>query len=124
MKAFVLYVLFAALVFAACAALLSACATPPASPAPWAETPQALRLIFPDSEYIAQRGRGKTLAAAEADAAAQIARYISSQVNTTQSYRMTSTEINGQGSEKLETINNPIPEGTGYVVLIRYCSRV
>lgn len=98
MKTFVWHVPLAALVFAACA-------TPPDAPAPWAQTPQALRQIFPDSEYIAQRGRGKTPQAAEADAAAQIARYITSQVNTTQGYRIFSTQINGQETEKLETIN-------------------
>ena len=86
-------------------ALLASCATPPTTPAPWAEAPQALRQIFPDGDYIAQRGRGQTLKAAEADAAAQIARYITSQVNTTQGYRISSTQINGQGTEKLETIN-------------------
>jgi hypothetical protein len=98
MKAFVLSVPLAALVFAACA-------TPPTTPAPWAETPQALRQMFPDGEYIAQRGRGKTRAAAEAAAALEIARYITSQVSGTQGYRMTSTETNGRGAEKTETVN-------------------
>jgi hypothetical protein len=61
--------------------------------------------MFPDSGYIAQRGRGKTLKAAEADAAAQIARYISSQVSSTQGYRITATQANGQVVETLETID-------------------
>jgi hypothetical protein len=85
--------------------LLLSCASAPTTPAPWAASPAAIREVFPDSEYIAQRGRGKTREAAEANAAAEIARFLTSQINTTSGYTMTSSEVNGNVSETLETIN-------------------
>ena len=63
--------LLAALTLAACAA-----APPPA----WDASPAAMREAFPDGEFIAQRGRGATRAAAEADATAAIARFLNSEV--------------------------------------------
>lgn len=83
-------------------------AAPPTTPARWAETPRSLREVFPDADYIAQRGRGKTRKAAEVNAAAEIARYITSQVNTQAGTRMTAAQINGTGAEKIEVINEQI----------------
>jgi len=58
------------------------CASTPTDPAPWDVTPAAMRQHFPDSEFIAQRGRGATRAAAEADGAAQIARFLNTQISS------------------------------------------
>jgi hypothetical protein len=76
--------------------------------------------MFPDSEYIAQRGRGKTRGAAEANAAAEIARYITSQVNTRSGYRMTAVQINGQGAEKLDVFNEALVKTEIDLFGIRY----
>ena len=78
--------------------ILTSCATTPTTPAPWDASPAAIRQVFPDSEYIAQRGRGKTRAAAEAHAAAELARFISSQVSASRGYQITTTNA-------AETIN-------------------
>jgi hypothetical protein len=69
--------------------LLSSCATAPTTPAPWDATPAAIRQVFPDGEYIAQRGRGRTRAAAETNATAELARFISSQINANRGYQIT-----------------------------------
>jgi len=58
---------------------LIACAGAPTSP-PWDASPGAIQQAFPDDEFIAQRGRGATRAAAEADATAAIARFFNSEV--------------------------------------------
>jgi len=69
--------------------LLSSCASQPVTPAPWDASPAAIRQVFPDNEYIAQRGRGKTRAEAETQAAAELARFISSQINAGRGYSIT-----------------------------------
>jgi hypothetical protein len=92
-----------------CLALLSflflSCATTPTTPAPWAASPAAIRTVFPDGEYIAQRGRGATRQQAEAAAAAELARFMTSQISATMGYTMTSSETNGNAAESLETTN-------------------
>jgi len=70
---------------------LFSCASLPTTPAPWDASPAAIRQVFPDSEYIAQRGRGATRAAAEAQAAAELARFISSQISASKGYQTTTT---------------------------------
>jgi len=89
------------------AILLASCATLPTTPAPWDASPAAIRQVFPDSEYIAQRGSGKTKAAAEADGAAQIARFfntqISSQVRMTDRYSEQNGNIQTSAEYESET---------------------
>ena len=48
------------------------------------------RKVYPNSEYIAQRGSGKTAEDAKTDAAAQLARFFQSTVNANLSTTMTS----------------------------------
>ena len=79
--------LVTAFIFAAFFA--ASCASTPTDPAPWDISPAAIRQTFPDSEYIAQRGRGATRAAAEANAAAELARFFSSQISANRGYRIT-----------------------------------
>jgi hypothetical protein len=81
------------------ALLLLSCASAPTTPAPWAASPAAIRSVFPDSQYIAQRGRGKTRQAAEAQGASELARFISSQITASKGYRISS----GTGGETLDT---------------------
>ena len=57
-------------------ALTLSCAAAPPTPA-WEAS---LQQIFPDGEFVAQRGRGATRATAEADATAAIARFFNSEV--------------------------------------------
>jgi hypothetical protein len=55
------------------------CATAPVPD--WAASPSAIRAVFPDGDFIAQRGRGATRQAAELAAAAEIARFFTSQIS-------------------------------------------
>jgi hypothetical protein len=70
--------------------LLSCAAQPPARP-DWAAAPAAVRRVFPDSEYLAQRGRGPAREAAETNAAGELARFISSQITANRGYRITTS---------------------------------
>jgi hypothetical protein len=85
--------------------LLAACTSLPTTLAPWDASPGALRQVFPDSEYIAQRGRGKTREAAEADAAAQVARFLNTQLSSQTRAVERYSEENGnlQTNRELET---------------------
>jgi hypothetical protein len=84
---------------------LASCATAPTALPPWAASPAAIRTVFPDSEYIAQRGRGRTRQTAEVAAAAEIARFMTSQVAATTGYTMSTRQTNGQSAELLETLD-------------------
>ena len=82
--------ILAALTLAACAA-----APPPA----WNASPQQ---AFTDSEFIAQRGRGATRAAAEADATAAIARFLNSEVVSRIAILEQGWEQNGETGARTE----------------------
>ena len=78
---------------------LSACASaPPAPPPEWDASPSAIRRVFPDGEYIAQRGWGATREEAETRAAAELGRFISSQISANRGYAI-------QTSGNDETVN-------------------
>jgi len=72
--------------------LLSSCASLPTNSAPWDASPAALRQIFPDSDYIAQRGTGATKAAAEAAAAAELSRFFASQISANKGYQIAAND--------------------------------
>jgi hypothetical protein len=78
---------------------LASCAS--ASP-DWAASSSAIRAVYPDSDYIAQRGRGATREAAEVAAAAEIARFFTSQISVKSGYRAVFTQQNGEVTERLE----------------------
>ncbi|GHV27338.1 hypothetical protein AGMMS4952_08840 [Spirochaetia bacterium] len=83
-------------------AIILSCAT--TAPIPdWAQSPAAITQVYPAETYIAQRGRGQTRDAAEAAAAAEIARYFTSQINANSSFRTTTSTQNGVTGESLET---------------------
>jgi hypothetical protein len=82
--------------------LFLSCAT--AAPVPdWAQSPSAIARVYPADAYIAQRGRGQTREAAEAAAAAEIARYFTSQISASSSYRTAISEQNGAIDARAET---------------------
>ena len=61
---------------------LTACAGSPSVSPAWDASPAAMRQVFPDSEFIAQHGRGATRAAAEADGTAAIARFFNTELTS------------------------------------------
>jgi hypothetical protein len=77
--------------------LTLSCATAPVPD--WAASPSAIRAVYPDRDYIAQRGRGETRQAAEVAAAAEIARFFTSQISATSGYRLSVTQQNGVVTE-------------------------
>ena len=83
--------------------LLLSCTT--TSIPPWYSSHDAIRMFYPDSEYIAQRGRGATRAAAEANGAAQIALFFNSQIRSELRIAERETIINGfsQSSSDIES---------------------
>jgi hypothetical protein len=81
--------------------ILSACA---AAPVPdWAAAASAYRAVYPDSDFIAQRGRGETREAAELAAAAEIARFFTSQISVSSGYSNVITQQNGEAAESSQT---------------------
>jgi hypothetical protein len=65
----------------------------------WAVSPSAIRAVYPDDDYIAQRGRGASREAAELAAAADIARFFTSQIRAESGYRLSFTQQNGAVTE-------------------------
>jgi hypothetical protein len=100
--------------------ILASCASTPTTPPSWAATPAAIRAAYPDSDYIAQRGRGKNRAAAEANGAMELARYISSQIDATMGYTISGAQTNGKASEKIETVNTAFVKSQINLFGIRY----
>ena len=84
---------------------LSACASAPTDPAPWDISPAALEQHYPESRYIAQQGRGRTRAQAEANGAAAIARFLNTQISSRLVIAERSLEQNGnvQSSTEIES---------------------
>jgi hypothetical protein len=81
--------------------VLSACA---AAPVPdWAAAASAYRAVYPDSDFIVQRGRGATREAAEVSAAAEIARFFTSQISVSSGYSDIITQQNGEAAESSRT---------------------
>jgi len=94
---------FAAFAAVSLAALtLAACAGAPAALPHWDASPGAMQRAFPDGKFIAQRGRGATRAAAEADAAAAIARFLNSEVVSRIAVLEQGWEQNGESGARTE----------------------
>lgn len=77
-----------------------------AKPAKMPEWVQNYRKIYPDSEYLCQRGSGKTAAEAQTDAAAALARYFKMNVAANLSTAMTSISGAGGISEETKVIDD------------------
>jgi PAS domain-containing protein len=75
------------------------CATVP----DWAASPSAIRAVYPDGDFIAQRGRGATREAAEVAAAAEIARFFTSQISANIVDRVSIKQQNGEVTESSES---------------------
>jgi hypothetical protein len=81
--------------------ILAACAT--AAVPDWAASLSAYRAVYPDSDFIAQRGRGPTREAAEIAAAAEIARFLTSVIDVNRGYSDIITGQNGAADENEKT---------------------
>jgi hypothetical protein len=106
------------------ASLTLSCATAPApvpDPVPdWAATPSAIREVYPDSDFIAREGSGATLEAAKANAAAEIARFFTSEISALSGGRASMIQQNGEITEILEIINDAVVRSQIDLFGIRY----
>jgi len=100
--------------------LCASCVHLPTTPAPWDASPTAIRQIFPDGEYIAQRGRGKTRAAAEADGAAQISLFFNTQISSQILITERSSERNGNAQSSTEFESETFVQSQMNLFGIRY----
>ena len=66
---------------------------------------QNYRTIYPDSEYLAQRGSGKKAEEAKTDALAQIAGYLQTTVDANLTTRFEASTENEKASEKTSIVN-------------------
>lgn len=94
---FSLFVLHA--LFVSCASSKTASATPP-------EWFSNYRTIYPNSKYLAQRGRADTEETARTDAVAQIARYFQTNVNASLKTSVQSVTNGDNVSESTSVIND------------------
>ncbi|MDR3172267.1 MAG: hypothetical protein LBU17_11720, partial [Treponema sp.] len=90
-------------IIAAASLALAACAPVPAPVPDWAASPSAIRTVYPDSNFIAQRWGGATREAAELAAAAAIARFFTSEISTEIWDRVVINQQNGEATESSET---------------------
>jgi hypothetical protein len=75
------------------------CATVPEPLPDWAASSSAIRTVYPDSDFIAQRGRGPTREAAEVAAAAEVARFFTSEISVNTGYSELIIQQNGETNE-------------------------
>jgi hypothetical protein len=107
----------------ATALLLSSCATTgtqsvTTTPPVWAS--QGIDAVYPQAQFIAQEGRGAAREDAEANAAANIARFLQSQIETTSGYTQSATQVNGKTTETLKTTNEAYVKSQLSLFGIRY----
>jgi hypothetical protein len=96
----------------------ASCATAPVPD--WAASPSAIRTVYPDSSFLAQRGRGATREAAELAAAAEIARFFNSQISAQSGVRMSINQQNGESTESLQTFDEAFVQSQIDLFGIRY----
>jgi hypothetical protein len=102
------------------ASLTLSCATAPAPVPDWAASPSAIREVYPDSDFIAREGSGATLEAAKAAAAAEIARFFTSEISARSGGRASMIQQNGEVTEILEIINDAVVRSQIDLFGIRY----
>lgn len=108
-------VLLPVLIFSSCASTGMVTA-PPA----WAKTTNGVATVYPRAQYIAQKGRGPDLAAAQNDGIAQISRWITSQIETSQSSRLSITGRNGETDESRQTTEETFVSSQTTLFAVRY----
>jgi len=79
---------------------LLSCAGAPAAGSPWSGSRSAMLQVFPDSQFIAQQGRGATRDMAEANGTAAIAQFFSSEVVSRVAILEQYWEQNGQAQSR------------------------
>lgn len=94
------------------------CATTPVLVPDWAGS--GIRTVYPDSDFIAQRGRGVTRNAAEVAGAAEISRYIKSQIIVNMGYIISVDQQNGVTEERSETTAEAFVQSQNDLFGIRY----
>jgi hypothetical protein len=102
------------------AALVSSAPAAPLPPPSWAEGSAAFRAVYPDSAFIAEIGYGSTREAAETDAAAGVARFISSQITSTAGSSNRWSDANGVRTETAETSSETFVRSQLNIVGLRY----
>jgi hypothetical protein len=100
--------------------LFASCASTPSAPPEWAATINGVTTVYPNAQYIAQRGRGNDLISAQNDGAAQIALWITSEIETSQSSRLSITQRNGVTDEFLETKQETFINSQTSLFAVRY----
>jgi len=109
-------------VIAGLAFILFSCSTLPTTPAPWDASPAAIRQVFPDEDYIAQRGRGTTRELAEADGATAIAKFFNTQISSSLSISEQYLEQNGNVQSSVEMNSETFVQSQMNLIGIRYAS--
>jgi hypothetical protein len=100
--------------------LVLSCATDPDPVPDWAASLSAIRTVYPDSDFIAQRGRGATRETAEVAAAAEVARFFTSQISVNRGYSEVITQQNGEETERSEASAQAFVESQIDLFGIRY----
>jgi hypothetical protein len=101
------------------ASLTLSCATAPA-PDPIPDWAVAIRTVYPDSDFIAREGRGATLEVAKANAAAEIARFFTSEISVRSGGLTSMIQQNGAVTERSELINDAVVRSQIDLFGIRY----
>jgi hypothetical protein len=100
--------------------LLVSCASVPPPPPPWAATLNGVATTYPNAQYIAQRGRGPDLISAQNDGVAQISRWITSQIETSQSSQLSIIERNNISDESRQTSEATFVNSQTNLFAVRY----
>ncbi|MFP3041281.1 hypothetical protein LQZ19_05610 [Treponema primitia] len=109
---------FMALLTLSCAGnFVASSASAPAPP--WAQT-GGVRQIYPDEQYIAQRGNGETRQKAELNALAEIAFYFNSGITTALSSRESDTKKDGLNTYDSQISSETVVESQMKLVAVRY----
>ncbi|GHV11309.1 hypothetical protein FACS189491_02310 [Spirochaetia bacterium] len=95
-------------------------ATPSPEPPAWAKTVNGVSTAYPNSRYIAQRGRGPDVITAQNNGVAQISRWISSQIETSQSSRLSITERGDETTETRQTGEAVFVSSQTSLFMVRY----
>jgi hypothetical protein len=94
--------------------------TPAPEPPEWAKTLNGVATVYPNAQYIAQRGRGPDVASAQNDGVAQISRWITSQIDTSQSSQLSITERNGESDQSRQTKEETFVTSQASLFAVRY----
>ncbi|GHV73571.1 hypothetical protein AGMMS49940_08730 [Spirochaetia bacterium] len=107
--------LLSALALASCASSGAVTAVPE-----WAKTKNGVVLVYPNEKYIARRGRGSDLISAQNNGIAEISRWITSQVETSQSSRFSLTRRGDEDTVSQQTNEETFIRSQTGLFAVRY----